>query len=69
MVAVWYMMWNNIGRIEENRSSMAIMPEEWSANNADSDGSTSSREVQFYRINIFVFTAKPAGLWIAITGH
>ena len=48
---------------------MAIMPEEWIADNPDSDGSTSSREVQFYTIYIFVFMAKPAGLWIAITGH
>ena len=45
VVAVWYMMWDNIGRIEENRSSMDIMPREW---RSDEDaGSASSHEVQF----------------------
>ena len=45
VVAVWYIMWDNIGRIEENRSSMDIMPREW---RSDEDaGSASSHEVQF----------------------
>ena len=39
------MMWNNIGRIEENRSSMDIMPREW---HSDGDlGSASSQEVEY----------------------
>ena len=45
VVAVWYIMWDNIGRIEENRSSMDIMPREWRSHS--DAGSTSSREVQF----------------------
>ena len=45
VVAVWYIMWDNIGRIEENRSSMDIMPREW---RSDEDaGSASSHEVKF----------------------
>ena len=46
VVAVWYIMWNNIGNIEENRSSMDIMPRDWNADGDPSD-SASSNEVCF----------------------
>ena len=47
VVAVWYMMWDNIGRIEENRSSMDIMPREWRSDGDAGSSTSSSREVQF----------------------
>ena len=46
-MAVWYMMWDNIGRIEENRSSMDIMPREWRSDGDAGSSTSSSREVQF----------------------
>ena len=52
VVAVWYIMWNNIGNIEENRSSMDIMPRDWNAD-GDSSDSTSSNEVCF-RLEILI---------------